>query len=76
MNIKITFDIFVNAGCQYNRLNGISFKEINSRNYYHYKGGYTTPNCDEVADWILIKDPLKISEDKVCFYIVIFEKKL
>ena len=33
--------------------------------FYRYKGGLTTPGCDEVVQWTVFKDPLYISEDQV-----------
>jgi len=39
-----------------------SFKKINWNNYFHYMGGFTTPNCYEVANWIIMREPLKVSE--------------
>jgi carbonic anhydrase len=40
----------------------VRFKKINWNNYYHYMGGFTTPSCYEVANWILMREPLKVSE--------------
>jgi len=39
-----------------------SFKKINWNNYYHYMGGFTTPNCYEVANWVIMREPLQVSE--------------
>merc|ERR1719266_1971872 len=39
-----------------------SFKKINWNNYYNYMGGFTTPSCYEVANWIIMREPLKVSE--------------
>lgn len=33
--------------------------------YYHYIGGLTTPNCDEVVNWVVNSEVLKISESQV-----------
>ena len=46
----------------------VSLEKINWDNYYHYMGGFTTPNCNEVANWILIRDPLEISDSKVVIF--------
>ena len=29
--------------------------------YYHYIGGLTTPNCDEIVNWVVNINPVKIS---------------
>ena len=29
--------------------------------YFHYKGGLTTPDCDEVVNWYVFETPLKIT---------------
>ena len=53
----------------------VRFKKINWNNYYHYMGGFTTPSCYEVANWILMREPLKVSESFVsillCKYLLI-----
>merc|ERR1711953_1033135 len=39
-----------------------TLKKITWNNYFHYMGGFTTPNCYEVANWIIMREPLKVSE--------------
>lgn len=29
--------------------------------YFHYKGGLTTPTCDEVVNWYVLETPLKMT---------------
>ena len=48
-----------------------SFKKINWNNYYHYMGGFTTPPCNEVANWVIIREPLQVSESFVSILFVI-----
>ena len=48
-----------------------SFKKINWNNYYHYMGGFTTPNCYEVANWVIMREPLQVSESFVSTLFVI-----
>lgn len=31
-----------------------------SREYYHYIGSLTTPGCDEVVQWFVLKDPIDV----------------
>ena len=31
------------------------------QSYYHYVGGLTTPNCDEIVNWVVNTTPVKIS---------------
>ena len=31
-----------------------------SRDYYHYKGSLTTPNCNEIVQWFVLKDTIRV----------------
>jgi len=59
MKINKQYEVYIN----FSKL--ISFKKINRDKFYHYMGGFTTPNCDEIAKWIIMKNPLKISKDRM-----------
>ena len=45
--------------------NGKPRKTRDYCNYFHYMGGFTTPNCYEVVNWIIMREPLKVSESFV-----------
>lgn len=32
--------------------------------YYHYLGGLTTPDCDEIVHWFSKADPIKIPQSQ------------
>jgi carbonic anhydrase len=34
------------------------------QSYYHYIGGLTTPTCDEVVNWVVNTNPVKISAEQ------------
>ena len=34
-------------------------------------GGFTTPNCYEVANWVIMREPLQVSESFVSILLVI-----
>ncbi|XP_060631539.1 carbonic anhydrase 3-like [Anolis sagrei] len=36
-----------------------------NRNYYTYQGSFTTPPCEECVTWIILKEPLIVSEDQM-----------
>jgi carbonic anhydrase len=43
---------------------GINFRKLfpkDIRNYFRYRGGVTTPHCEEVAVWTVFKKPMRIS---------------
>lgn len=43
---------------------------LNQR-FYSYKGSLTTPPCSEVVNWVVMRDPVKISYEKVSFRFLI-----
>ena len=59
----------IDANVRVSRL--ASFKKINWNNYFHYMGGFTTPNCYEVANWVIMREPLQVSESFVSILLVI-----
>ena len=34
-----------------------------SLDYYHYPGSLTTPNCSEVVQWFVLKEPIKVPSE-------------
>ena len=36
-----------------------------SRNYYQYFGSLTSPPCTEGVNWIIIKQPVRVSQEQV-----------
>lgn len=40
----------------------------NKHNFYLYNGSFTTPGCDEMVTWIVLKEPNKITERQVIFH--------
>ena len=53
--LPVTFDTEVD-------LEGITFADLlpDNREYYHYAGSLTTPLCNEVVQWFVLKEPIKI----------------
>jgi carbonic anhydrase len=42
---------------------------VNNQEFYQYQGSLTTPNCDEVVNWIIFKNPINISfQQKIQLY--------
>ena len=46
------------------------YKDFNIKNfilgdYYFYRGGFTTPLCYEIANWIFLSNPVEISAKAV-----------
>ena len=40
-----------------------------TRDFFTYEGSLTTPPCSEVVTWLVLREPLKISEREVrCFH--------
>lgn len=37
----------------------------NTNRFYRYRGGLTTPDCDEIVMWTVFKDPIGISRDQM-----------
>lgn len=37
-----------------------------SRDFFTYEGSLTTPPCSEVVTWLVLREPLKITEVEVC----------
>jgi len=40
-------------------------KEYQEEDFYQYYGSLTTPNCNEIVHWIVMKNPIKISSDQM-----------
>ena len=53
--LPVTFDTEVD-------LEGITFADLlpDNREYYYYAGSLTTPLCNEVVQWFVLKEPIKI----------------
>jgi carbonic anhydrase len=38
------------------------------RSFYRYPGSLTTPICNEVATWMVMKNPIELSEAQIAQY--------
>ena len=38
------------------------------RSFYRYPGSLTTPMCNEVVTWIVMKNPIELSEEQIAEY--------
>eukprot|EP00397_Hematodinium_sp_SG-2012_P008355 GEMP01008413.1.p1 GENE.GEMP01008413.1~~GEMP01008413.1.p1 ORF type:complete len:701 (+),score=86.21 GEMP01008413.1:78-2105(+) len=36
--------------------------------FYHYKGGFTTPPCTEIVQWFVLSIPIKVRKDTIDLY--------
>ena len=47
-----------------NNVNNLDLKKFSTPNmvYYHYLGGLTTPNCDQVVNWVVNSNIVNISQ--------------
>lgn len=47
-----------------NKVNNLDFKVFSKPNmdYYHYIGGLTTPDCNQIVNWCVNANPVKISD--------------
>jgi carbonic anhydrase len=41
---------------------------VNSKKKYNYKGGLTTPTCDEAVEWMLVTEPRKINAAQLALF--------
>jgi carbonic anhydrase len=41
---------------------------VNSKQKYNYKGGLTTPTCDESVEWMLVTEPRKINAAQLALF--------
>lgn len=44
--------------------------------YYNYSGSLTTPPCSEGVNWMVLKNPIEVSEDQVAKFTQIFSKSV
>ena len=44
------------------KINGIIYSDLlpNSRDYFHYEGSLTTPGYDEVVQWFVLREPIRV----------------
>ncbi len=42
-----------------------SFIPYSLNRYYYYEGSLTAPTCDEVVQWVLLDNTIKISEEQL-----------
>ena len=41
---------------------------VNSKKKYNYKGGLTTPTCDEAVEWMVVTEPKKINAVQLALF--------
>jgi carbonic anhydrase len=41
---------------------------VNSKQKYNYKGGLTTPTCDEAVEWMVVTEPKKINAAQLALF--------
>ena len=44
------------------------FRGVDTSKFFRYSGSLTTPDCNEVVQWTVFKDPIKISASQVRFF--------
>ena len=46
-------------------VSGLNYSDLlpSSLDYYHYPGSLTTPGCDEVVQWFVLKEPIKVPSE-------------
>ena len=44
------------------------FSWSNNYSKYNYKGGLTTPGCDETVEWMVISQPRKINQNQLSLF--------
>ena len=65
--LKSNLDKFPIEKEVYNSNKSIDLLEIlpDNKSYYHYNGSLTTPPCNEVVNWYLLKDPIEASKKQL-----------
>jgi len=45
-----------------NNITGLRYSDLlpSKRDYYYYEGSLTTPLCDEIVQWFILKEPIRI----------------
>ena len=49
--------------------NALQLLPSNKSQYYRYQGSLTTPPCSEIVTWIILKQPIKVSELQIARFI-------
>ena len=50
-------------------VSGLIYSDLlpSSLDYYHYPGSLTTPNCSEVVQWFVLKEPIKVPSEYLTY---------
>ena len=41
---------------------------LNTGNFYNYEGSLTTPNCNEIVNWVIVQEPQLASEEQLAAF--------